>query len=83
MSELFTCSTALKFVNALAKCHESYQLVIKVSAHSNYIESVTRQWRKPAPPILSTSHCEFYGTRSCAHTQKQSPWHPFIRLLDE
>ena len=22
------------------------------------------------PPFLSTSHCEFYGTYSCAHAQR-------------
>ena len=25
------------------------------------------------PPILSTSHCEFNGARSCAHAQKTIP----------
>ena len=72
MSVLFTRSTTLKFVNALISCHESYHLVIKDSACSNYIESVTRQKRKSAPPILSTSHCEPYGTRLCAHARKLS-----------
>ena len=43
---------------------------------SNYIESVTQQWRKSAPPILSTSHCELYATRSCAHTRKTIPLAP-------
>ena len=28
------------------------------------------------PPILSTSHCEFYGARSCAHAQKTIPMAP-------
>ena len=46
------------------------RLVSKDSARSNYMESVTRQWRKSVPPILSTSHCKFYGTRSCAHARK-------------
>ena len=94
-SELFTRSTALKFVNALntrrsrpyatselftrSTAHESYRLVIKDSAHSNYIESVNQQWRKSAPPILSSSHCEPYGARSCAHARKTippAPTHP-------
>ena len=35
-----------------------------------YVESTTQQWRKSAPPILSTSHCEFNGARSCAHARK-------------
>ena len=52
------------------------------SAHSNYIESVTQQWRKLVPRILSTRYryCEFYGTRSCAHVQKTIPLAP-IRLF--
>ena len=29
-----------------------------------------QQWRKSAPPILSTSHCDFNGTRLCAHARK-------------
>ena len=28
------------------------------------------------PPILSTSHCEFYGARSCAHARKAIPLAP-------
>ena len=42
-SELFTRSTALKFVNAGSKYAQLklYRLVIKDSARSNYIESVT------------------------------------------
>ena len=28
------------------------------------------------PPILSTSHCEFYGARLCAHAQKTIPLAP-------
>ena len=54
---------------------------VRPPLHSNYIESVTQQWRKSAPPILSTSHCEFYGTRLCTHARKPSPWHLFIHLL--
>ena len=42
---------------------------MKDLARSNYIESVT-------PPILSTSHCELYGTRSCAHARKTIPLAP-------
>ena len=37
----------------------TYHLVIKDSAHSK--ESVTQQWRKLGPLILSISQCEFYG----------------------
>ena len=49
--------------------HESYCLaIIKNSAHSNHVESVTQQWKKSVPPIQSTSHCEFNGARSCAHS---------------
>ena len=51
---------------------------------TTYIESVTRQWRKSAPPILSTSHCEFYGASSCAHARKTIllvPIHPFTRQI--
>ena len=59
----------MKLVNAPNSHHESYRLVINYSACSNHIESTTQQWRKLAPPILSTSHCEFNGTRSCAHAQ--------------
>ena len=49
---------------------------IKDSARSNYIESVNRQWRKSALPILSSSHCEFYGARLCAHARKTIPLAP-------
>ena len=75
MSVLFTGSTGVKFVNAL---------IIKDSARSNYIESVTQQWRKSAPPILSTSHCEFNGIRSCVHARKTiplAPIHPFTKQI--
>ena len=37
------------------------------------MESVTKQWRNSVPPILSTSHCEFNGTGSCAHAQNHPP----------
>ena len=44
---------------------------------STYIlESVTRQWRKLAPPILSKSHCKSYGACSCVHVQKTIPLAP-------
>ena len=36
------------------------------------------------PPILSTSHCEFYGARSCAHARKiilLAPIYPFNRQI--
>ena len=36
------------------------------------------------PPILSTSHCEFYGTRLCAHARKiilLVPIHLFTRQI--
>ena len=59
-------------------------LVIKDSARSNDIESVAQQWRKSAPPILSTSRCEFNGTRSCAHARKTiplAPIHPFTKQM--
>ena len=61
----------------------SYQ-VIKDSGRSNYIESVTQQRRKSAPPFLSTSHCEFNGARSCTHAQKTiplAPIHSFTRQI--
>ena len=32
-------------------------------------------------PILSTSHCEFCGTRSCAHARKPSPCMAPIHLF--
>ena len=83
MSVLFTGSTGVKFVNALDSCHESYRLVIKDSARSNYIESATQQWRKSAPPILSTSHCKFYGAVCAPTLEKPSPWHLFTRLLNK
>ena len=74
MSYVFTGSTALKLVNTLNKMPiKSYFLVIKDSARSNCIESVTQKWRKSAPPILSTSHCEFKGTSLCAHARKTIP----------
>ena len=58
-SELSTGSTALKLVNTLNMPPlKVYPLVIKALARSNYIESVTQQWRKSAPPILNTSQCE-------------------------
>ena len=82
MSELFTGSTAVKLVYALnkppLKLWLSYQ---GLSTRSNYIESVTQQWRKSAPPILSTSHCEFYGAIRAPTLEKPSPWHLFTRLL--
>ena len=46
------------------------------SARSNDIESITQQWRKSEPPILSTSQCEFNGARSCAHARKTIPLAP-------
>ena len=46
------------------------------SARSNHIELATQQWRKSAPSILSTSHCEFNGAHSCAHAQKTIPMAP-------
>ena len=73
MSELFTGITTMKFVNALNKLSHD-------SAHSNHTELAIQQWRKLAPPILSTSHCEFNGVRLCAHTQKTLPLPP-INLL--
>ena len=58
LSELFTCSTALKFANALAKL----PLKLSLSYHKPYyIESINQEWRKSAPSFLSTSHCEFYS----------------------
>ena len=45
-SELFTGSTALKFVNALNKPPLKLSLS---SACSNHIELATQQWRKSAP----------------------------------
>ena len=54
----------------------SYRLVIKDSARSNHIELATQQWKKSASPILSTSHCEFNGDRSCAHARKTIPQAP-------
>ena len=82
MSELFTRSTALKFGNAVAiSRHDNYCLVIKDSAHSNYIESVTQQWRKSAPPILSTSHCEFMVPIRMPTLEKPSLWHLFTRQI--
>ena len=51
-------------------------VVIEDSACSNHTESTTKQWRKSAPPILSTSHCEFNGARLCIHAQKTIPLAP-------
>ena len=51
--------------------HESYRLVIKDPQHSYHIESINREWRKSVPLFLSTSHCEFYGTR-CAPKPDES-----------
>ena len=59
-------------------------VVIQDSVHSNYIELVNQQWRKSAPPILSTSHCKFYGTRPCTHARKAIPLvsiHLFTRQI--
>ena len=79
MSYLHVLSTALRFANTLR--HESYHLVIKDSACSNHIESVTQQWRKLVPPILSISHYEFNGARLCTQAQKPSFWHQFYYLF--
>ena len=49
MSVLFTCSTAVKFVYALNKLPLNYHLVIKDSAHSNYIRKISN------PTIEETS----------------------------
>ena len=59
-----------------------YCLVINDSARSNYIESVTQQWRKSAPPILSNSQCEFNGAVCAPTLEKPSPWHLFTHLLN-
>ena len=75
---LFTHSTAVKLANALNK-PLSYQ---RLSTFYNHIESANKQQRKSEPPILSTSHCKFNGTRSCAHAQKTiplAPIHPFTK----
>ena len=50
-------------------------------ACSNYIEPVTQQWRKSAPPILSSSHCEFNGVRSCTHARKTIPMAPIHSFM--
>ena len=73
-SELFTGSTAVNFVNALHKPPLKLSLRYQgLSTRSNHIELATQQWRKSAPPILSTNHCEFNGAHSCAHTRKTIP----------
>ena len=74
----------MKFVNTLNKPPLSYRLVIKDSARSNHIELATQQWRKFAPLILSTNHCEFYGACLCIHARKTIPLaliHPFTKQL--
>ena len=76
MSELFTRNTAVKLVNALNKPPLKLSLVIRDSARSNYIESVTQQWRKSVPPILSASHYKFYGA-------VRVPTHLFTCLLNK
>ena len=48
-----------------------------------YIESVTRQWRKSAPPILSTSIASFMAPVRAPMLGKPSPWYPFNHLLDK
>ena len=48
------------------------------------MESVLKQWRKLAPPILSTSHCEFNGIHLCTHARKTislAPIHSFTRQI--
>ena len=70
----------------LIPCFLTFCSTIKLNPYlpfEFFIESVTQQWRKSAPPILSTSHCEFNGARLCAHTQKPSSWHPFTYLLNK
>ena len=55
MSELFTCSTAQKFADAV-------QIIIKATTepvHSYYIESIYQQWSKYALQFLSTSIVSF------------------------
>ena len=82
MSVLFAGNTAMKFVNALNKPQLKVSLVIKDSARSNYIESLAQQWRKSAPPILSTSHSLIAPVRAPT-LEKPSPWHQFTRLLNK
>ena len=57
-------------------------MVINVSARSNHTESATQQWRKSAPPILSTSECEFNGVRLCAHARKTIPLQLIARAFE-
>ena len=68
---VITCSTALKFANALR--HENYCLVIKGSAHSNYIESVAKKGNRYHQSQVPD--CKFNGTRLCAYTRKTIPWY--------
>ena len=70
----------MKLASALISRRKSYHLVIKDSACSNHIESATQQWKKSAPPILSTSYCEFIHVPTL---KKPSPWHQFTRLLNK
>ena len=57
MSELFTDSTAVKFVNTLNKPPlKLYHLVIKDSAHSHHIELATQG--QVIKPIIVLITCE-------------------------
>ena len=73
LSELFTRNIAKKLANALAK--PPRQLAPSYHSPNTFLlhRINNQQWWKSAPPFLSTGHCEFNGTRSCAHVQKTIP----------
>ena len=57
--------------------------VANCQANNQSISQSTQQWRKSAPPILSTSQCKLNGACSCAHTKNHplAPIHPFSKQM--
>ena len=84
-SELFTGSTAVKFVNALNKLPLQLSLSYQRLSMSNHIELATQEWRKSAPPILSTSHFDsgLMAPVRAPTLEKPPPWHLFTCLLNK
>ena len=72
MSVLFTGSTGVKFVNVINKLPLKLLLSYN-STHSNDIESVTQQWRKSAPTILSTTIASLMAPVHVPTLEKPSP----------
>ena len=78
MSELFTCSTILKFVNVLDKPPCMKAITTSYVATHTLESVITWQWRKLMPPILSTNHCV---PPACAPILTFAPIHSFTRQI--